>query len=38
MFTGLVADKGKVLSISQGSESAVIEIQSALLDQVKVGD
>lgn len=38
MFTGLVEDKGKVLSISQGSESAVIEIQSALLDQVRVGD
>lgn len=38
MFTGLVADKGKVLTISQGGESAVIEIQSTLLDQVKIGD
>jgi riboflavin synthase len=38
MFTGLVADKGKVLTISQDGESAVIEIQSTLLDQVKIGD
>jgi riboflavin synthase len=38
MFTGLVADKGKIVSISQSSQSAVIEIQSALLNHINIGD
>jgi riboflavin synthase len=38
MFTGLVADKAKVISISRGSESAVIQIESVLASELKVGD
>ena len=38
MFTGLVADKGRVLSLQQGAESAQIEIESALVPEIKVGD
>ena len=38
MFTGLVADKGRVLSLQQGVESAQIEIESALVPEIKVGD
>ncbi len=38
MFTGLVADKAKVISISRGSESAVIQIESVLVSEIKVGD
>ena len=38
MFTGLVADKAKVISISRGAESAVIQIESALTPEIKVGD
>ncbi|MFZ9317134.1 MAG: riboflavin synthase, partial [Candidatus Nanopelagicaceae bacterium] len=38
MFTGLVADKAKVISISRGSESAVIQIESVLTPEIKVGD
>lgn len=38
MFTGLVADKGRVLSLQQGTESAQIEIESALVPEIKVGD
>ena len=38
MFTGLVADKGKVLAITNGAESAVLEIQSELCDELKTGD
>ena len=38
MFTGLVADKAKVISISRGSESAVIQIESVLASEIKVGD
>ena len=38
MFTGLVADKAKVISISRGAESAVIQIESLLTPEIKVGD
>ncbi len=38
MFTGLVADKGKVLAITNGAESAVLEIQSELCAELKIGD
>ena len=38
MFTGLVADKARVISISRGSESAVIQIESVLVSEIKVGD
>ena len=38
MFTGLVADKGRVLSLQQGVESAQIEIESVLVPEIKVGD
>lgn len=38
MFTGLVADKAKVISIARGAESAVIQIESALVPEIKVGD
>jgi riboflavin synthase len=38
VFTGLVADKAKVISISRGSESAVIQIESVLVSEIKVGD
>lgn len=38
MFTGLVGDKAKVISISRGSESAVIQIESVLVSEIKVGD
>ena len=38
MFTGLVADKAKVISISRGSESTVIQIESVLTPEIKVGD
>ena len=38
MFTGLVADKGEVISISKGAESAVIDIQTNLRNELRVGD
>ncbi|MGA0118734.1 MAG: riboflavin synthase [Candidatus Nanopelagicaceae bacterium] len=38
MFTGLVADKGKILNIASGAESSVIEIESSLASELKVGD
>ena len=38
MFTGLVADKAKVISIARGTESAVIQIESVLTPEIKVGD
>jgi riboflavin synthase len=38
MFTGLVADRGEVISISKGAESAVIEIQTNLRDELRIGD
>ena len=38
MFTGLIADKAKVISISRGSESAVIQVESVLIPEIKVGD
>jgi riboflavin synthase len=38
MFTGLVADKGRVLAIESGAESAAVEIKSALVSELKVGD
>lgn len=38
MFTGLVADKGRVVSIFNGAESAVVEIKSALVPELRVGD
>lgn len=38
MFTGLVADKGRVFAIQSGAESAIVEIDSALVPELKVGD
>ena len=38
MFTGLIADKARVISISRGAESAVIEIESVLIPEIKTGD
>ena len=38
MFTGLVADKGKVVKIVLGDESAVVEIESSLISELRVGD
>jgi riboflavin synthase len=38
MFTGLIADKARVVSISRGVESAVIEIESVLIPEIKTGD
>jgi riboflavin synthase len=38
VFTGLVADKAKVISIARGSESAVIQIESVLTTEIKLGD
>ena len=38
MFTGLVADKAKVISIARRAESAVIQIESVLTPELKVGD
>ena len=38
MFTGLVADKGRVLAIESGADCAVVEIRSALVGELKVGD
>jgi riboflavin synthase len=38
MFTGLVADKGKILNIASGAESSVLEIESSLTSELKVGD
>ena len=38
MFTGLIADKARAVSISRGAESAVIEIESVLIPEIKTGD
>ena len=38
MFTGLIADKARVVSISRGVKSAVIQIESVLIPEIKVGD
>jgi len=38
VFTGLVAEKAKVIAIARGSESAVIQIESVLVSEIKVGD
>ncbi|MGA0410873.1 MAG: riboflavin synthase [Candidatus Nanopelagicaceae bacterium] len=38
MFTGLVVDKGKILKVKSGTESSVIEIESSLTSELKVGD
>jgi riboflavin synthase len=38
MFTGLVADKGEVLTLDMKEESALITIKSKLLNDVKIGD
>ena len=38
MFTGLVADKAKVISIARGAESVLIQIESVLTPEIKVGD
>ena len=38
MFTGLIADKAKVISISRGRESAVIQIKSLLIPEITAGD
>jgi riboflavin synthase len=39
MFTGLIAELGKVVGIERGNESAIFTIQAPLLiSQIKVGD
>ena len=38
MFTGLVTDKGRILAITQGADSAVYEIESILTPDLKVGE
>lgn len=39
MFTGLIAELGKVVEIERGNESAIFTIQTSLLiSQIKVGD
>jgi len=38
MFTGLVQDLGTVTRIENGEESALIEIESALIPKIKLGD
>jgi riboflavin synthase len=39
MFTGLIAELGKVVEIERGNESAIFTIQAPLLiSQIKVGD
>jgi riboflavin synthase len=38
MFTGLVADKGRVININRSSESALVEIESALVAELQQGD
>jgi riboflavin synthase len=38
VFTGLVADKGRILAIEKGSESALIEIKSSLVSELEIGD
>jgi riboflavin synthase len=38
MFTGLVVDKGKILKMKSGTESSVIEIETSLTSELKVGD
>ncbi len=38
MFTGLVVDKGEVLALDMKEESALINIKSKLLTEVKIGD
>lgn len=38
MFTGLVADKGRIIAISSGSESAIFEFQTNLASEIGIGD
>lgn len=38
MFTGLVADKGRVININRSSESTLVEIESALVAELQQGD
>lgn len=38
MFTGLVADKGEILEIKRGSESAILKIKTKLVADIKIGD
>lgn len=38
MFTGLVQDRGTILSISSGESSSVMTIQTSLIDQISIGD
>ena len=38
MFTGLVQDLGKVVKITRGPESALIEIESNLIPKIALGD
>ena len=39
MFTGLIAELGRVVEIERGNESAIVTIQAPLLiSQIKVGD
>ena len=39
MFTGLIAELGKVVEIERGSQYAILTIQAPLLiSQIKVGD
>ncbi len=38
MFSGLVADLGRLASISTGSEGARLEIETSLADRIELGD
>lgn len=38
MFTGLVEDKGKVLSLSTIGDAAILEIETSLASQISLGD
>lgn len=38
MFTGLVADKGRIIAFTRNEESAIFEIETALAGEIKIGD
>lgn len=38
MFTGLVEDRGSVLTVEHGKDSAIVEISTSLTPQINIGD
>ena len=38
MFTGLVEDRGSVLTVEHGKDSAILEISTSLTPQINIGD